>query len=325
MASKKYVSMPDVSHVEDLVCKTFANVDFREGDVFQSRVFNKCEFVNCNFENMLFTCCLFIKCKFINCILKNTSWRVCDIRDCIFIKSTFLSSFFDSNKIIDCTFEESSLNNAKFNNFYISDCDLSGTALMDAEFKIGRFINSDINPAYIGNPPFYKCLTKPYKGLRFVNVDFSVMLFANLDFSKLVLYKCTQNMIKDYVNCKNEPYIPMICPEEGKFIAYKKVFKEPEIFSSKAMIAVLEIPADAKRSSGSVRKCRCDKAKVLRFEDLEGHELPLKIGYSGYDRTFQYRVGEMAIPNGFNPDRWNVCSTGIHFFMNRQEAVNYNL
>ena len=34
MASKKYVSMPDVSHVEDLVCKTFANVDFREGDVF---------------------------------------------------------------------------------------------------------------------------------------------------------------------------------------------------------------------------------------------------------------------------------------------------
>ena len=125
-------------------------------------------------------------------------------------------------------------------------------------------------------------------------------------------------------DCKNIPYIPMTCPEEGSFIAYKKVLKYPSI-ADHELIAVLEIPADAKRLSGAgVRKCRCNKAKVLRFEDVNGNVLDdVKEGYSIWDGLFFYHVGEYVTEENFDEDRLETCSKGIHFFMNRQEAVEY--
>lgn len=37
----------------------------------------------------------------------------------------------------------------------------------------------------------------------------------------------------------------------------------------------------------------------------------------------EYRIGEIVEELNFNEDRWNECSEGIHFFINRQEAVEY--
>ena len=36
-----------------------------------------------------------------------------------------------------------------------------------------------------------------------------------------------------------------------------------------------------------------------------------------------YKVGEMVYPDSFDEDRWNECSHGIHFFINKQDAINY--
>lgn len=36
-----------------------------------------------------------------------------------------------------------------------------------------------------------------------------------------------------------------------------------------------------------------------------------------------YRVGEMVYPDAFDENRWNECSNGIHFFTNKQYAINY--
>ena len=38
-----------------------------------------------------------------------------------------------------------------------------------------------------------------------------------------------------------------------------------------------------------------------------------------------YKVGEMVYPDSFDEDRWNECSNGIHFFINKQEAIDYIL
>ena len=35
-----------------------------------------------------------------------------------------------------------------------------------------------------------------------------------------------------------------------------------------------------------------------------------------------YKVGEMVYPDSFNEDRWNECSNGIHFFINKQDAIS---
>ena len=113
---------------------------------------------------------------------------------------------------------------------------------------------------------------------------------------------------------KNIPFIPYACPDFGMFIGFKKAHGH---------IVVLEIPEDARRLSATGRKCRCDKAKVLQIQKLDGAESGLTEIASDYSSEFIYRVGKTVFVPDFNEDRWNECSTGIHFFINRQEAVEY--
>ena len=123
----------------------------------------------------------------------------------------------------------------------------------------------------------------------------------------------------DLRDAKHIPYIYMMCPEEGAFIGWKKA----EI-SEKQMLVKLSIPASAKRSSSTSRKCRCNKAKVLEIYNLDGTVAEERECYSSYDKNFIYEVGKTVKVDDFDEDRWKECTQGIHFFMNRQEAINYN-
>lgn len=108
---------------------------------------------------------------------------------------------------------------------------------------------------------------------------------------------------------------PLVCPEKGSFVGYKKCRDN--------LIAKLEIPEDSLRSSATSRKCRCSKARVLSITDLDGSEVNVEYAVSGRDSGFLYKVGEVVSVDDFDTNRWNECSTGIHFFMAREEAVNY--
>ena len=83
----------------------------------------------------------------------------------------------------------------------------------------------------------------------------------------------------------------------------------------------LQILEDSKRCSATSRKCRCDKAKVLSIQNVDGSPADVKEVRSNYDKNFLYRVGEIVQVDNFNEDRFNECSEGIHFFINRQDAV----
>src|SRR5208337_4512296 len=89
---------------------------------------------------------------------------------------------------------------------------------------------------------------------------------------------------------------------EGDLIVYKKL--------QDSIICKLLIPAAAKRSNATGRKCRAEYAIVLGGE-----------GVSQYDASFVYKVGETVQPREpFDEDRWNECASGIHFFVTRREA-----
>ena len=118
----------------------------------------------------------------------------------------------------------------------------------------------------------------------------------------------------DLRGAKNIPFIPYSCPDFGMFIGYKK---------ASGYIVELEIPEDAKRLSATTRKCRCDKAKVLRILNTDKTIADITEVKSNYDNSFIYKVGEVVSVDNFDEDRWNECSTGIHFFINFQEAVSY--
>ena len=111
-------------------------------------------------------------------------------------------------------------------------------------------------------------------------------------------------------------FYPICCPEAGSFVGWKKVRGN--------LIVKLEITENAKRSSAFGRKCRCNEAKVLDIQNLDGTSADdVTEAYSQHDANFAYRVGETVRVDNFDEDRRNECAPGIHFFITRQEAVDY--
>lgn len=108
--------------------------------------------------------------------------------------------------------------------------------------------------------------------------------------------------------------LPISCPDIGVFTAWKK---------ARGYIIQLEIPAESKRLSATTRKCRCNIAKVVAIQNIDGTDSGLLEVCSGYDHNFIYKVGETVSVDKFDSNRWNECSNGIHFFITREEAVNY--
>ena len=117
---------------------------------------------------------------------------------------------------------------------------------------------------------------------------------------------------------KNFPFIPLSCPSDGAFIGWKKVHNNGEYYLVK-----LEIPEDAKRSSATGTKCRCDKAKVLEISLIGTGATATEIVNDSYAPSVTYKVGEMVYPDSFEDDRFIECTHGIHFFINKQEAIDY--
>ena len=110
-------------------------------------------------------------------------------------------------------------------------------------------------------------------------------------------------------------FYPICCPEAGGFVGWKKVRGN--------FIVKLEVTENAKRSSAFGRKCRCNEAKVLDIQNLDGTSADVTEVYSKHDANFAYRVGETVRVDNFDEDRRNECAPGIHFFITRQEAVDY--
>ena len=113
------------------------------------------------------------------------------------------------------------------------------------------------------------------------------------------------------------PNIPFACPDSGAFIGWKKCLD----YGTHEVVVKLLIPEDAKRLSSINRKCRCDKAIVLEIKDMNGKDI--NKAYSIHDPSFVYKVGETVFVSDFNNNRWVECAGGIHFFINKQEAIDY--
>lgn len=144
--------------------------------------------------------------------------------------------------------------------------------------------------------------------LRYANLNNADLSGANLSNADLS-YTDLSNI---KINYRTLGY-HLACPEEGSFIGYKK--------ANEHLIKLL-ILENSKRSSATTLKCRCDKAKVLSITNIKTGKEISKIA-SDYDKNFIYKVGEIVEVKNFDEDRWNECSTGIHFFINKESAINY--
>lgn len=157
--------------------------------------------------------------------------------------------------------------------------------------------------------------------LSFLNLSYANLIHADLSYADLSYADLTNTTLTSAnmtgVDLAGANYTGTIlnlqCPEEGSFIAWKKLAYNE--------IAKLLIPEDAKRSSATTRKCRASKAVVLAIYSDDGEEV--SEGRSRQCFDFIYRVGETVYPDSWDENRWNECSHGIHFFITRREAEKY--
>lgn len=150
--------------------------------------------------------------------------------------------------------------------------------------------------------------------LRSANLSGANLSGANLSCANL---RSADLRSADLLNVRYDEctgFFALVCPEEGSFIGYKK---------ANGHIVKLRITEDALRSSATSRKCRCSKAEVLSITTLDGEDDGVTSIPSNYDSNFIYRVGTTVEVEDFETDRWDECAAGIHFFITRQEAVQY--
>ena len=175
--------------------------------------------------------------------------------------------------------------------------DLSGVDLRGADLRYADLRGSDLRHANL------RCTNLSDVDLRYADLRYADLRYADLRYANLINIKTNMHTVG----------YNLACPEKGSFIGYKK---------SSEYIVELLILEDAKRSSATTAKCRCDKAKVLDIENAYTGE-KIKAIKSDYNSEFIYKVGEIVTIDNFDDDRWNECGTGIHFFMNRDNAINY--
>ena len=107
-----------------------------------------------------------------------------------------------------------------------------------------------------------------------------------------------------------------IIPEEGSFVAWKKCRDE--------IIAKLEIPVRSKRTCNfKNRKCRAEYVRTIALYGLKGKKLKIKKAIGQHDENTVYEVGKITRADSFDDDLRVDCTHGIHFFVTKQEAINW--
>ena len=190
--------------------------------------------------------------------------------------------------------------------------DLRGVNLRDADLRGVNLSCADLRDADLRGADL-RGVNLRDADLRGVNLRGADLCDANL---RGVNLSCADLRDADLrgVNLRGAKGCYLSCPTEGSFIGWKK---------ASGHIVKLRIPEDARRSSATGHKCRCDRAYVMEIQNMDGTKATEDTVRSDHDKNFVYTVGATVEVPDFDDNRWNECAPGIHFFIDRREAVEY--
>lgn len=258
---------------------------------FSGRDLSYAVFKNVRLERASFARAKFIKSQFYNVNIINTECRKVSFKESNF----YCTAFFNS------TCSESDFTLARF-----YECEFKSTYYIKTIFDYARFSYANIKNCDLSQASFIRtsfCSTWSFEHNKCYGSN-----FTSADFHNNII-NITSNFYDELTTG-----FALACPEEGSFIGYKK---------AQGYVIKLLILEDALRSSATSRKCRCSKAKVLGIYNQKRVLSKRKNIASNFDSNFVYSVGKIVQVSNFDTNRWNECSTGIHFFLTFDEAVKY--
>lgn len=234
-------------------------------------------------------------------------------------------------RFTEMSFEEMNLSNSYFETCIFDHSLFNGANLSEANFEHCIFNHCTF-------------LRTNFKLTRFLECSFTECHIIDSDLNDAVISDCMYCALDVESRDNKEGYcscIPMTCPSEGSFIGWKKVIFEvprmpipnfltisiPYVPERHEALIKMRIPENARRSSATGRKCRCEFAEVLSIEDLT-RGIYLDSVTNERNPVYKpvqtvYTVGEMVYPDDFDENRWHECTNGIHFFITKQEAIDY--
>jgi len=214
-------------------------------------------------------------------------------------------------KLLDLTTIE--MENETLRGYDFSETDLSLAVFRNVDFR-----DANISKSKVKNTLFFE---SPLLGASFYQSDMEGATIRDNDMTGVDLRGANlfravfegSNM-EHVITDENTLWFRLHCPEKGAFLGYKKCVND--------RLVQLLIPADAKRTSATLSSCRCSKAKVLTIKSFDS-AVSYEEAWSLVDENFVYRVGEWVEVLNFNEDRFMDSTTGIHFWMTREEAMAY--
>lgn len=202
-----------------------------------------------------------------------------------------------SADLCDANLRGSNLRCANLCDVDLRDADLRGANLCGADLYGADLCDANLRDADLCNAD-----------LRGANLCDADLRGANLYGADLRSTDLRGANLRDAKGCY------LSCPTEGSFIGWKK---------ASGHIVKLRIPENARRSSATGHKCRCDKAYVMEIQNMDGTRATEDTVRSDNDKNFVYTVGATVEVPDFDDNRWSECAPGIHFFIDRRAAVEY--
>ncbi|NLY09415.1 MAG: pentapeptide repeat-containing protein [Tissierellia bacterium] len=215
----------------------------------------------------------------------------------------------------------------------LSRIDITEETFENEDFSSGKYINIDFSRANFINcnfdgadfsyssfqdcfMPDTSCINTVFRKVDFKGADMRRCNLTGADISGAYLYAAVLEdaVVKDIIYDSETRYFIMKCPEKGGFVGYKTCFND--------RLVTLFIPEDARRTSATMDSCRTDKAFVVSIKSYDGKQ-DFAEAMSYVDENFIYRKGETIEVKDFNPDRWRDSTTGMHFWMTKEEAMRY--
>jgi hypothetical protein len=174
----------------------------------------------------------------------------------------------------------------------------------------------------------------------FYNCHFDIKKPSLIYLRENKYYDCTFSL--DLTSCKNEieidhdgilnypevkkyldELIPSKCPKNEDFYGYKILFNA---FHNTFYLAKLQIDAETlTANNGIVNKCRAEKAKVISIynigTEIKQHNSVFHNCFNYAGQNIEYTVGHNVYANYWDDNRFNVCTGGIHFYLDPITAL----
>lgn len=246
----------------------------------------------------------------------------------LFAGKTFIKTIFDH-----CAF-----NNLDIGGCIFKDCSFDHCTFQDVSLTLDTYISrcDFLDKCSFDSVSVFKSVTISHSFFDKENVINDIGFENERQVAEFAAKNGYIQMLKDKDSTfidfalKNFTYTPEYkhYPSDGDFIGWK-VIKDAQPKGNgenKLYLVKLLIPKEAKVSSWIGDKCRADRAYVLNIYDQEGKEIQKVVAKCAInDKVLtDYTVGEYSYPDDFDDNHRNICSNGIHFFLDKQEAMDYN-